>query len=179
MITVPSFKILEMLPNQPSEGEYALDESEGKIYKYENKKWNPANIGKGNFKVSLQDINKGIFAQLTPMTDEKLRDVHSQVYKFLGDTMKDCDNDYWALICWERKYITIFHNDSNLKSKKDCEELSDVFMEIIEYLGDIKDVSDNGHDALEIWITEKNKENPETYCYLFFNYKNGVVEGVA
>ncbi len=179
MITVKTKQILEALPNIPAEGEYACVTEEGRVYTYTNKKWEPVKIkqkGKG-LQVSLYDINQNIFSQLKPMTDENLRQVHAQVFKFLGDTMKNPDNDYWALICWKRNYITIFHHDDSLKQKNESEEISDVFMEIIENLGDVKDVSETSSgDALEIWITDKNNE---TECYLFFNYKDGVVEGIA
>lgn len=177
MITVPNKTILDMLPNAPADKEYALVQDEAKMYQYiaEDKEWKPVKIEGDGLSISLYDINKNIFAQLEPMTDEALRQVHAEVFKFLGDNMADANNDYWALICWERKYITIFHHDDKLRFDKNSEEISDVFMEIIESLGDVKDVSNNGKGALEIWIT--NEE--DTYCYLFFNYKNGVVEGVA
>jgi hypothetical protein len=126
--------------------------------------------------MSLYDINQNIFAQLKPMTDEALRQVHAQVFKFLGDSMQNEFNDYWALICWKRKYITIFHHNAALKNTKDSEELSDIFMEIIENLGDVKDVSEvDGQQALEIWITD----DESTECYVFFNYAAGIVEGIA
>ncbi len=172
MITVPTKKILDVLPNTPLDKEYALVESEKKIYQYitEKESWEPVKIEGDGLQVSLYDINKNIFAQLDPLTDDGLRQAHSTVYKFLGESMKDEVNDYWALMCWERQYITIFHH-----SKFGEEELSDVFMEIIENLGDVKDVYDNGNGALEVWITNEI----DTYCYLFFNYKVGVVEGIA
>lgn len=172
MITVPTKKILDVLPNTPLDKEYALVENEKRIYQYiaEKESWEPIRIESDGLKVSLYDINKNIFAQLDPLTDDGLRQAHSTVYKFLGDSMEDEVNDYWALICWERQYVTIFHH-----SKFGEEELSDVFMEIIENLGDVKDVYDNGNGALEIWITNEI----DTYCYLFFNYKVGVVEGIA
>lgn len=170
MITVPNKAVLEMLPNTPADKEYAFVQDESKMYQYVDKEWQQVSISGEGLQMSLYDINKNIFSQLDEMTDEKLRDVHSEVYKFLGDTMQDGTNDYWALVCWERRYITIFHHSSD-----GPEEISDVFMEIIEELGAVKDVSDNGQGALEIWITDEN----DTYCYLFFNYKAGVVEGVA
>ena len=170
MITVPNFKVLEMLPNTPADKEYALVQDEAKMYQYVEKEWKPVKIEGEGLQMSLYDINQNIFAQLDPMTDEALRNVHAEVFKFLGDTMKDGNNDYWALMCWNRHYCTIFHHDDNQK-----EELSDIFMEIIEGLGDVKDVSSNNQGAMEIWVTD----DKSTECYLFFNYKDGVVEGVA
>lgn len=176
MITVPNKTILEMLPNTPADKEYALVQDEAKMYQYiaAEQEWKPVVIEGEGLHMSLYDINQNIFAQLEPMTDEALRQVHAQVFKFLGETTQDDSNDYWALICWERKYITIFHHMPD-----GPEEISDVFMEILESLGDIKDVSDNGNGALEIWITDNNRAEPRTDCYLFFNYKDGVVEGIA
>lgn len=176
MITVPTKMILDMLPNAPCDKEYAIVKEESKLYQYNGseKQWNPVEISGDGIKLTLYDINKSIFEQLEPMSDESLRQVHSQVYKFLGDTMKDEKNDYWALICWNKSYITIFHH-----MPEGQEEISDVFMDIIESLGEVKDVSDNGHGALEIWITDKSHGEPTTDCYLFFNYKDGVVEGIA
>lgn len=170
MITVPSKKVLDLLPNAPIDKEYALVEDERKIYQYVNENWEPIKIEGQGLEISLFDINKNVFAQLEPMSDEGLRQAQSLVFKFLGETMQDPSNDYWALICWARNYITIFHHIDDGE-----EELSDVFMEIIESLGEVKDVYDNGNHALEVWITDEK----DTYCYLFFNYKLGVVEGIA
>ena len=177
MITVPNKTILDMLPNTPADKEYALVQDEAKMYQYiaEDKEWKPVVIEGEGLHMSLYDINQNIFAQLDPMSDEALRQVHAQVFKFLGDTMEDVNNNYWALICWERNYVTIFRDNNDLRYTPEGEEISDVFMEIIEGLGDVKDVSENGQGALEIWITD----DTGTYCYLFFNYNNGIVEGIA
>ena len=178
MITVPNRKVLDVLPNKPAQGEYAIVQDEGKIYTFDKNTWTPVNIQsqEGGLQVSLYDINQNIFAQLKPMTDEALRQVHAQVFKFLGDSMQNEFDDYWALVCWKRKYITIFHHNAELKHAKDSEELSDIFMEIIENLGDVKDVSEvDGQQALEIWITD----DEGTECYVLFNYAAGIVEGIA
>ena len=91
----------------------------------------------------------------------------------LGATL-DADqpeHNYWALICWDRRYITIFHHDDYSN-----EELSDIFMEVIENLGEIKDITVNEDTwTAEIWITN----NEGTYCYIFFDYKQGIIDGVA
>lgn len=170
MITVPNKEILDMLPNTPADKEYALVQDEAKMYQYVEKEWKPVVIQGEGLQMSLYDINKNIFAQLEPMSDENLRQVHAQVFKFFGDTMQSVSNNYWALICWEKRYITIFR-----ELPTSDEELSDIFMEIIEGLGDVKDVTDNEQGALEIWITDEQ----DTNCYLFFNYTAGIVEGVA
>ena len=177
MITVPTKAILDILPNTPADKEYALVKEESKMYQYiaADKEWKPVVIQGEGLKMSLYDINKNIFAQLEPMTDEALRQVHAEIFKFMGETMANPDNDYWALVCWEKHYITIFHHDDRLKLNNNSEELSDIFMEVIENLGDVKDVTNNGHGAMEIWITD----SLDTDCYLFFNYREGVVEGIA
>lgn len=170
MITVPNFKILDMLPNKPADKEYALIEDEHKLYQYIEEKWQPVDTKGAGIKFSLYDINKTVFEQLEPMSDEALLNAKAEVFKFLGETMVDEENDYWALICWERRYITIFHHTPGEE-----EELTDVFMEIIESLGDVKDITNNEDGSIEVWITDEK----DTYCYVFFNYKLGVVEGIA
>ena len=172
MVTVEKRNYLDALPNK-SAGEYAVVKEEGIVYQYhiETDSWEPIKLNGEGLQVSLLEINRNIFDQLQPMSDEKLREVHSDVFKFLGETMNPSLKDnYWALMCWDRHYTTIFKTNP-----ESDEELSDIFMEIIESLGDVKDISDNGGGALEIWITDEKG----TVCYLFFNYNEGIVEGVA
>lgn len=105
------------------------------------------------------------------MSDENLQYAHAEIYKFLGETMQENVSNYWALICWNRKYCTLFHDNP----KASDEELSDIIMEIIESLGEVKDITNNEKGAVEIWITDETS----TECYLLFNYNSGVVEGIA
>lgn len=171
MITVEKRSYLDCLPNK-TEAEYGLVKEDGRMYQYhtQTNTWDPVTINtEGGLQLNLYEINQNIFSQLQPMTDEQLQYAHAEIYKFLGETMTNSLNDYWALICWEKHYVTIFHHTG------DGEELSDVFMEIIEELGQIKDISNNEHGAMEIWITDDKSTN----CYLLFNYKEGVVEGMA
>ena len=175
MINVPNKKILDVLPNTPEDKEYALVKDEGKIYQYSAaaRKWAPIKVEGEGLKISLYDINQNIFAQLEPMTDESLRNAQAEIYKFLGEdfTTFDLDFNYWALICWPKHYITIFHHKEDSE-----EELSDIIMEVLEGLGQIKDitVSEDGKHV-EIWITD----DESTECYVLFYYSNGVVEGYA
>lgn len=175
MINVPNKKILDILPNTPADKEYALVKDEGKMYQYSaaNQAWAPVKIEGDGLKITLYEINQNIFAQLEPMTDEALRYAHAEIYKFLGEDFNhsDIEHNYWALICWPKHYITIFHHD-----EKSDEELSDIIMEILEDLGQIKDVtvSEDGKHV-EIWITD----DESTECYVLFYYSNGVVEGIS
>ena len=174
MITVKTKKILDTIPYRMNmENEYALVEEDKKMYQYKEGKWEPVKFDGGEFSITLADLNASIFAQLAPMTDEQLRNAQSAIYHMLGATL-DVDQperNYWALICWGRRYITIFHNDDD-----NSEELSDIFMEVIENLGEVKDITVNEDTwTAEIWIT--NDEG--TYCYVFFDYKQGVIDGVA
>lgn len=43
------------------------------------------------------------------MTDEQLRKAQTDIYRMFGATMDPGmpEQNYWALICWERRYITI------------------------------------------------------------------------
>lgn len=174
MITVKTKKILDTIPYRMNmENEYALVEDDKKMYQYKEGKWEPVKFDGGEFSITLADLNASIFAQLAPMTDEQLRNAQSAIYRMLGATL-DADQperNYWALICWDRRYITIFHHDDYSN-----EELSDIFMEVIENLGEIKDITINEDTwTAEIWIT--NDEG--TYCYVFFDYKQGIIDGVA
>lgn len=174
MITVKTKKILDTIPYRINmENEYALVEEDKKMYQYKEGKWELVKFDGGEFSITLADLNASIFAQLAPMTDEQLRNAQSAIYRMLGATL-DVDQperNYWALICWDRHYITIFHNDDD-----NSEELSDIFMEVIENLGEVKDITvDEDTWTAEIWIT--NDEG--TYCYVFFDYKQGVIDGVA
>lgn len=173
MITVEKKNYLDALPNKTI-GEYALVTDEGRVYQYTEKDtWESMTISGEGLSVSLYDINQNVFAQLQPMNDENLRMAHSEIYRFLGEDFSALNEqmNYWALICWPKHYVTIFHHNQNSD-----EELSDIIMEVLEGLGQIKDITvseDNKH--VEIWITDEES----TECYVLFYYSNGVVEGVA
>ena len=174
MLNIKTKKILDALPYRESmENEYALVEEDKKMYQCKNGSWEPVELDGGEFTITLADLNSSIFAQLKPMTDEQLRKAQTDIYRMFGATMDPDipEHNYWALICWDRRYITIFHHDDYSD-----EELSDIFMEVIENLGEIKDITVNEDTwTAEIWIT--NDEG--TYCYVFFDYKQGIINGVA
>lgn len=174
MLSVKTKDILDMLPTRmETENEYALVEEDKKMYQYKNGQWEPVKFNGGKFSMTLKELNASIFEQLEPMTPERLDRAQSEVFQFLGATMNwdKPERNYWALICWDKHYITIFHNDET-----NDESLSDIFMEILEGLGQIKDITVNeDSQSIEVWITDESG----TYCYVFFDYTAGVVEGAA
>lgn len=169
MITVKNKAILDTL-HFSVEDEYALVEDEKKLYQFHNGQWEVANIANGEFTLTLAELNASVFEQLSAFTENQLKDALSVLFQYFGETL--CLGDYWALICWDKKYITILHNDET----KSNECLNDIVIEIVTNLGDVKDITLNKNtNAVEIWVTEKTG----TYCYILFNYTNGIVEGVA
>lgn len=110
MLNIKTKKILDALPYRENmENEYALVEEDKKMYQCKNGSWEPVKLDSGEFTITLADLNSSIFAQLKPMTDEQLRKAQTDIYRMFGATMDPGmpEQNYWALICWERRYITI------------------------------------------------------------------------
>lgn len=127
-------------------------------------------FGKKKSKVelgSLYDINKSIVENNLPdMTKEEIDICKTEVCDFIFHT----DNQYYMLLCNDRKDYTIF----NLTDRESNVEATNILLdECLPNRGNVKSIAltETG-DAIEIWISI----NKESYCYYFFPYDMGVIE---
>ncbi len=144
-----------------------------RIGKKRNKKATKVAIG------TLYDLNKGVIEKsVKALTQEELNNKKDLIIDFINNS----NNEYYMMLCNERKDYTIFHRN---KKNKDGEFLDrcegytgDYFEKVLieECLpnrGQTKSIEwteDKG--ALEIWISIDG----ESYCYYLFPYDTAIIE---
>ena len=93
--------------------------------------------------------------------------------KIIKQFIRESKDNYFMLLCNERRDYTLFNIISNKEEDK-LNELANVFVdECLQNRGNIKgiDLTEN-KDAIEVWLSIEG----ESYCYYFFPYNAGVVE---
>ena len=93
--------------------------------------------------------------------------------KIIKQFVRENKDNYFMLLCNERRDYTLFNIISNKEEDK-LNELANVFVdECLQNRGNIKgiDLTEN-KDAIEVWLSIEG----EYYCYYFFPYNAGVVE---
>ena len=114
---------------------------------------------------NLYDINKNIVAQNETKLSEGILNSKKEIIKnFINKT----NNNYYMLLCNERKDYTVFHN--NNLSMETAKILVD---ECLINRGEIRgiDITKN-KDAIEIWLMIED----EAFVYYFFPYDMGIIE---
>ena len=114
---------------------------------------------------NLYDINKNIVAQNEIKLSEGILNSKKEIIKnFINKT----NNNYYMLLCNERKDYTVFHN--NNLSMETAKILVD---ECLINRGEIRgiDITKN-KDAIEIWLMIED----EAFVYYFFPYDMGIIE---
>lgn len=92
----------------------------------------------------------------------------------LGIKLKEIEedlikNEYWMLLCHERRDYTMFVNHSKEKGNF-AKELKETLMN----RGYILDIQKQEDGNFEIWIRDFNTE--ENFAYYLFEYGSGVIE---
>ena len=93
--------------------------------------------------------------------------------KIIKQFVRENKDNYFMLLCNERRDYTLFNIISD-KDEDKLNELANVFVdECLQNRGNIKgiDLTEN-KDAIEVWLSIEG----ESYCYYFFPYNAGVVE---
>lgn len=131
--------------------------------------------------VSMYELNQNIVAQMKNLTSTEIK----KRMKLIRSWLYHDSDIYYALICWDFHYITLFHcpNDN-------YDEQIQQMQEILTSLGTIKAIDPHhmGHamdmhhiedniedvDAFEIWIQLADEDVPK--MFMLFPYGGGVVE---
>ena len=93
--------------------------------------------------------------------------------KIIKQFIRESKDNYFMLLCNERRDYTLFNIISDKEEDK-LNELANIFVdECLQNRGNIKgiDLTEN-KDAIEVWLSIEG----ESYCYYFFPYNAGVVE---
>ena len=166
MITVRHYKDLKALQFH-GEGETAYVESDKKGYIYHEGKWVQINANESGIKMNLYEINKSIYSQMDPLTDDSLEYLKRDINKGLT-------GNYYLLYGKEISYFTLFEKRKVVTDMLKNESLGDMVLECLKsfekiYSYEFKD----DENVIEIWV-HNSKDNLATVLYLF-NYEDGVV----
>lgn len=119
---------------------------------------------------TVYDLNK----QLVQTTEKVISPYKlNEKKKLIKTFVRECKDNYFMLLCNDRKDYTIFNCISD-KTEDKLNELANVFVdECLINRGQIKGIDLTEHkDAIEIWLSIDN----EAFCYYFFPYDLGIVE---
>lgn len=127
---------------------------------------------------SLYDMNKSLIEKQIPdLTDEEMQNKKTLIIDFINDT----GNQYYMLLCNDRKDYTIFRREINENDDfldnieaPDRDRLWNVLIdECLPNRGRTKSIElTENQDAVEIWISIEG----ESYCYMFFPYDTAIIE---
>lgn len=127
---------------------------------------------------SLYDVNKGLVEKNVPdLTDEEMQNKKTLIIDFINNT----SNQYYMLLCNEKKDYTIFRRETNENKDfldnletPDRDRLWNVLIdECLPNRGRTKSIElTENQDAVEIWISIEG----ESYCYMFFPYDAAIIE---
>ena len=131
--------------------------------------------------MSLYELNQNIIAQMKDLTPTEIKKRMKTVRSWLyHGTAK-----YYALICWDYNYVTIFHFPNDNYDDQ-IQEITDILVALgpiraIDplsggYTVDTHHIDDeiDNVDAFEIWIKYREDEDPK--LFMLFPYDGGIVE---
>lgn len=119
---------------------------------------------------TVYDLNK----QLVQSTEKVISPYKlNEKKKLIKTFVRECEDNYFMLLCNDRKDYTIFNCISD-KTEDKLNELANVFVdECLINRGQIKGIDLTEHkDAIEVWLSIDD----EAFCYYFFPYDLGIVE---
>lgn len=116
--------------------------------------------------MTLYDFKKQQYASVSPL-DPFL--VISDLTEISKGMMLNTSSTYFMLLCNDRRDYTVFHINGNTK----VEDLGKVLLKTLQNRGELFDIYSTSDTSWEIWI---KGDNGEFYCYILFDYKDGIVE---
>lgn len=166
MNTLPNKQVLESLI-QSTQGEICFVEDEKRYYILTEDGWSPINIeadGEG-VHMSLYELNKNIISQLPVITEEGIDIAASLIEDYRTTT----DNKYYAMICREYGYYTMFNTK---ETPAELPNLSTGVFECLSNVGEVITINRDESDmAIEIWVRAKD----DVFYFILFGYDQGVV----
>lgn len=132
--------------------------------KEEEKKTTEASLG------NLYDMNKIFIKDHEPELTEGNLNSKKQI---IIDFIKKCNNNYYMLLCNERKDYTVFRW-KDLNSALAPFEMANILVdECLKNRGSIRGIDlTQAKDAMEIWLVIDD----DAYVYYFFPYDAAVIE---
>ena len=120
-----------------------------------------------NLEISNYAIHKQLFAQMEPLSGEKLDKKLESVKSWFDKQYNSNYVEFVMLMCKENSYYTVLHlNESNPWV---IDSATKTLAELLEYRGHIIDITYNDlADAYECWVKETNDGEVHMY-HLFTN----------
>lgn len=118
---------------------------------------------------TLYDVNKNLVKQKELKLSEATLNSKKLIIR---DFINKQDNQYFMLLCNERKDYTVFdfQNQKNINRYVDCATC--LVDECLTNRGEIRGIDlTKDKDAIEIWMIIDD----DAYVYYFFPYDNGVI----
>jgi len=130
---------------------------------------------------TMYELNQNVISQMKDLTNTEIK----KRMKLMRSWLYHSNEIYYALICWEYRYITIFR----FPNKQYDEEIKTI-QQILVDLGPIKAIDPHGMgealqvhqledhiqdvDAFEIWLQPDPEKAP--MMFMLFPYGGGIVE---
>ena len=112
------------------------------------------------------ELNQQVMSQMKPLSEEEI----SSRLEIVEEFFKNIKNEYLMLLCNELNYYTVFKTNSQDETAYNT--FSDAVLDILNDLGEIKDIYNNDNGAIEIWSTH---QDGTSHCYHLFGYDAGIV----
>ena len=119
---------------------------------------------------TLYDVNKNLILQNEKPLDEG--QLNSKII-IIKDFIDKMNNNYYMLLCNERKDYTVFDFSGWKLPNKYLDCANCLVNECLKNRGEIRGIDiTQDKQAIEIWLVIDN----EAYCYYFFPYDKAIIE---
>lgn len=119
---------------------------------------------------TVYDLNKQLVKkEEKALSNSKLREKKKTIISFAERS----ENNYFMLLCNERKDYTVFNMREDFKYEQ-FEKMADILVdECLKNRGEVRAIDiTKDNSAIEIWLMI----DEEAYCYYFFPYGQAVIE---
>lgn len=119
---------------------------------------------------TLYDVNKNLIQNAIKALDETALNSKKEIIK---NFLRKTNNNYYMLLCNERKDYTIFTIGNIENKEQKIEKLPFVLIdECLKNRGEIRVIElTEDRDAIEVWISV----NDESFAYYFFPYDSAII----
>lgn len=111
----------------------------------------------------IYDLNKNIMAQMPRLETEEVKEKIKGYLMELNDA--DILPEFFMLLAAEQRDFTVFHLEDIII---DFNKITKEIFEVLSSRGEIKDVTHNDDDTLDIWVGEN--------LFKMFSYDWGVIK---
>lgn len=119
---------------------------------------------------TLYDFNKEAMKNEKPLDPIMFNTKTQKVAEEIWELMEDCGDQYWMLLCHDRRDYTLF----NILGAVDADPIVKELRPTLLNRGQVISIDKQPDGAWEIWI--RDIETNENFAYYLFQYDNGVIE---